>query len=97
MRPYCPAIRHLRNCHGNISSLRRSLAFKARWSNRLERRLHRLWFEPHEQLWFLLFFSLSPFFFSFPLPFQFFFQWMSTKFESYIKSILHSFWVGHTV
>ena len=37
MRPYCPAIRHFLDCHGNISSFRRSLTFKARWSDRLER------------------------------------------------------------
>ena len=45
-----------------------------------------LWFEPHKQLCFFLFLSLS---LSFPLPFQFFLQWMPTEFN---KS--HSFWVG---
>ena len=72
MRPYCPAIRHFRNCHGN---LRRSLTFKARWSDRLECRLHKRRSSGSSLCtWFLVFLSLSPLFF--PLPFQFFFKWM---------------------
>ena len=92
MRPHCPAIRHFRNCHGNISSLRRSLTFKARWSDRLERRLHKRRSSGSslmEQLWFLIFLSLSPFFFV--LPFQFFFP---PNLSHIINLLLHSFWVG---
>ena len=64
-------------------SLRRSLTFKARWSNRLP-----------AALVLTFFFFLLLFLFPFPLPFQFFFRWMPTKFESYNKSIIAFLWVG---
>ena len=69
-----------------VSSLRRSLKFKARWSNRLERRLHyndRVLVQA-SPVTPVLSFSFSP-----PLPI--FFQWMPTQFENLL---LHSLWVG---
>ena len=91
MRPYCPAIRHFLDCHGNISSLRRSLTFKARWSDRLERhrlerRLHNDRAQSHRFLLFLLSFSFS---FSPPLPI--FFQ---PNLSHIINLLLHSLRVG---
>ena len=81
-----------------ISSLRRSITFKARWSDRLERVFTNdralVGVSPAAPVFPFSFSFSFLFLFPFPLHLHFFFQRMPTKFESYKCILLHSFWVG---